>query len=237
MGESIKQLVAWQVEQQRLWDREYREGHVIPSSIRPSPSKALLIYEGLVDFARLTPVLDAGCGNGRNAIYLAGKGCEVHAVDFSEEALGYLKHRAHAAGLLDSIHVHNLALREHWPFPDDHFGLVLDSYVFCHIVDSSEQEAYRHELRRVIRASGMLYSAVFCIDDAYYRELLQASNISSRIVLDPRNGIRKYLYTEEEFRDFFSMEFRIVYFTKFQFDDVVLDRVYRRSILTLLAQK
>ncbi len=233
----MSQVVISQVEQQQLWDREYREVHVIPSSIRLLPSKSLLIYERLVDFARLTPVLDAGCGNGRNAIYLAGKGCEVYAVDFSEEALGYLKHRAYAAGLLDNIHVYNLALRGYWPFPDDHFGLVLDSYVFCHTVDPGEREAYRRELRRVMRTSGMLYSAVFCIDDAYYRELLNVSNTGSLVVLDPHNGIRKYLYTEEEFRDFFSMEFRIVYFTKFQFDDVVLDRVYRRSILTVLGQK
>ena len=54
----------------QLWDREYSELRVIPStSFRAAPSKALLLYEKLVDYSRLTPVLDAGCGNGRNSIY------------------------------------------------------------------------------------------------------------------------------------------------------------------------
>ena len=36
----------------------------------------------------LTPgrVLELGCGNGRNATYLAGLGCRVDAVDFSAQA-------------------------------------------------------------------------------------------------------------------------------------------------------
>jgi methylase of polypeptide subunit release factors len=32
-------------------------------------------------------VLELGCGNGRNATYLASQGCSVDAVDFSEAAL------------------------------------------------------------------------------------------------------------------------------------------------------
>ena len=38
---------------------------------------------------RLTPgrVLELGCGNGRNATYLASLGCDVDAVDFSAKAI------------------------------------------------------------------------------------------------------------------------------------------------------
>ena len=43
-------------------------------------------------------VLDLGCGNGRNAVYLAEKGCEVIAIDFSPAALNKA---ARAARLAD----------------------------------------------------------------------------------------------------------------------------------------
>jgi SAM-dependent methyltransferase len=59
--------------------------------------------ENLVEwFGRglLTPgrVLELGCGNGRNAVFLAQKGCRVDAVDFSSKAIGWATERAAAAG-------------------------------------------------------------------------------------------------------------------------------------------
>lgn len=45
------------------------------------------------DTGLLTPGrgLELGCGNGRNAVFLAGRGCTVDAVDFSAEALGWAR--------------------------------------------------------------------------------------------------------------------------------------------------
>jgi SAM-dependent methyltransferase len=49
-------------------------------------------------------VLELGCGNGRNAIYLAGRGCTVDAVDFSAQAIGWARERAEAAGAAVVFH-------------------------------------------------------------------------------------------------------------------------------------
>jgi SAM-dependent methyltransferase len=48
---------------------------------------------------RLTPgrVLELGCGNGRDATYLASLGCRVDAVDFSAQAIEWARERAKAA--------------------------------------------------------------------------------------------------------------------------------------------
>ena len=43
-------------------------------------------------------VLELGCGNGRNAIYLARLGCAVDAVDFSARAISWAAERADRAG-------------------------------------------------------------------------------------------------------------------------------------------
>lgn len=53
------------------------------------------------DAGRLTPgrVLELGCGHGRNAVFLARKGCTVDAIDFSAEALRWADDRAQQAGV------------------------------------------------------------------------------------------------------------------------------------------
>src|SRR4029450_8873368 len=80
---------------------------VIPSSTRALPSKALLLFSEILDFKRINRVLDAGCGIGRNSVYLAQKGCEVHAVDISRIALNKLRDAALKAGVLEKITIYN----------------------------------------------------------------------------------------------------------------------------------
>jgi tellurite methyltransferase len=59
--------------------------------------------EELEDLVPLLPsgaaVLDLGCGQGRNALYLAQQGFRVTAVDVSEAAIRKLIHRAHRKGV------------------------------------------------------------------------------------------------------------------------------------------
>jgi SAM-dependent methyltransferase len=61
----------------------------------PDENLAGWFTEGLLAPGR---VLELGCGNGRNAIYLAGLGCRVDAVDFSARAIGWATERAESAG-------------------------------------------------------------------------------------------------------------------------------------------
>src|SRR6516165_356729 len=57
------------------------------------------------DEGLLTPgrVLELGCGNGRNATFLAGQGCRVDAVDFSAQAAGWARERAASAGVTVNV--------------------------------------------------------------------------------------------------------------------------------------
>lgn len=59
--------------------------------------------ENLVEYFEkgLTPmrVLELGCGPGRNAIYMAQKGCNVDALDISKNALEWAKERAQEEGV------------------------------------------------------------------------------------------------------------------------------------------
>jgi SAM-dependent methyltransferase len=220
-----------------LWDREYGDLKVIPSSTRQLPSKPLVLFAEILDFPKMHKVLDAGCGIGRNAIYLAQKGCEVHAVDYSTKALTMLDDAARRSSVQEHIKTYRCKLQKTFPFETSLFDLVLDSYVFCHFVDDNFRENYRRELHRVTKPGGFVFSSVFSFEDEYYKEIRARNGHTDNLVTDPNNGITKRLYTEAEITDFFSAAFDVKYFAKFEFTDVVLGRQYRRSIFAMALRR
>ena len=78
---------------ERRWAQALREN---PEKVASRPPNALLL-EGIED---MQPgfALDAGCGHGSEAIWLAASGWQVTAVDFSATALDFGRSTAHAAG-------------------------------------------------------------------------------------------------------------------------------------------
>ncbi len=75
------------------WDRRYADAELIWTA---EPNRFLVS-----ETASLTPgrALDLACGEGRNAVWLAGNGWEVTGVDFSEVALEKARGLAAARGV------------------------------------------------------------------------------------------------------------------------------------------
>ncbi|EXU62861.1 methyltransferase [Streptomyces sp. PRh5] len=72
-------------------------------------------------------VLDLGCGDGGDALWLAGRGWLVTAVDVSSVAVGRLTRLAAGAGLADRLTAHHHDLRT--SFPAGAFDLVCAHYL------------------------------------------------------------------------------------------------------------
>ena len=70
---------------QNFWEQKF-----LSRSDSQLPPETILI-EDAAFFKEKGSVLDLACGDGRNALFLAGNGFEVTAVDFSEAALSRLK--------------------------------------------------------------------------------------------------------------------------------------------------
>jgi len=79
------------------WDGFYEDrGKPIPFfANRPDENLADYLDRGLI---RPRRVLELGCGPGRNAVFLAKRGCEVDAVDLSPAAIAWARERAAEAG-------------------------------------------------------------------------------------------------------------------------------------------
>ena len=104
-------------------------------------------------------VLDAGCGTGENALYLAARGYEVWGVDFVAAAVERAMTKARERGL-DARYLVSDALKL------DELNREFDSIIDCglfHTFSDDEREAYVAALAKALRPRGRYF--VLCFSD------------------------------------------------------------------------
>ena len=102
-------------------------------------------------------ILDAGCGYGRNLVYLLREGCEIFALDANSDAVDHV--RALAAYLQPKLPAGNIRLGavERMPFPDALADAVICNSVLHFARDVGHFRAMVNELWRVLRPGGLLF--------------------------------------------------------------------------------
>jgi tellurite methyltransferase len=98
----------------------------MPGQKSYSPSRFLVRHQDLVlRAARHGPVLDLACGSGRNGLYLAWKGAEVHFWDRNQEELDRIENLSAGDGLRVETKRVDLESEPLEPLPAEYFGAVL----------------------------------------------------------------------------------------------------------------
>ena len=102
-------------------------------------------------------VLDAGCGYGRNLVYLLREGCDIFAIDGDSEAIDHV--RALAADLAPALPATNFrtAPIEATPFGDNFADVVICNSVLHFARDDAHFFTMLEELWRVVRPGGLLF--------------------------------------------------------------------------------
>ncbi len=102
-------------------------------------------------------VLDAGCGYGRNLVYLLREGAEVFALDADAAGVAHVK--ALAAELAPRLPAENFRVGaiEKMPFADGFADVVICNSVLHFARDEEQFLAMVTELWRVLRPGGMLF--------------------------------------------------------------------------------
>ena len=109
---------------------------------------------------RLSPgmrIVDAGCGSGRNLIYMLRSGYEVFGVDVDDEAVESV--RMLAASFAPQLPGANFRVEpvEQMSFPDGFADAVLSSAVLHFARDDRQFEAMVGEMWRVLKPGGVLF--------------------------------------------------------------------------------
>ncbi len=103
-------------------------------------------------------VLDAGCGGGRNLVYLLREGFDVHAVD--EDPHAVMAVREMAAVLAPSLSPDQIRVDavEQLHLPDATFDVVISNAVLHFARDDAHFEAMVREMWRVLKPGGLLFA-------------------------------------------------------------------------------
>ncbi len=106
-------------------------------------------------------VLDAGCGTGENALYLASRGQKVTGIDFLAEPINRAKQKAVERGLTATfLMMDALALKD---LPEV-FDAVIDSGLF-HVFNDDDRRRYVEGLASVLTPGGRLFLLCFSTDE------------------------------------------------------------------------
>ena len=135
-----------------FWESCYQSGNETATFGQPSKEVA-------TPASRLRPsarVLDLGCGDGRHAMYLARRGCEVTAIDNSKAAIEKLLQLADDAGT--RVRALRADLRE-YTF-EDHFDVVI-AHGSLHLIERDECARVLGEMKAHTRPGGHNVVAVF----------------------------------------------------------------------------
>jgi SAM-dependent methyltransferase len=102
-------------------------------------------------------VLEAGCGYGRNLVYLLREGCEVFALDSDPAGIEHV--RQLSASLNTGLPAENFQVGpiEQMPFPDEFVDAVICSAVLHFARDEDQFRGLLSELWRVLRPGGLLF--------------------------------------------------------------------------------
>ncbi|MCA9353933.1 MAG: methyltransferase domain-containing protein [Candidatus Kaiserbacteria bacterium] len=193
-----------------FWDKEYTN----PEHLKLSEAESA----DLAKFTRWTErrkredilatgssAIDAGCGNGRNLIYLAREfGMNGIGVDISSAAVAQA--RRASEGLAIKYHVGSAGAP--LPAEDESQTIALDMMT-SHFLDKAGREHLRDELFRVLAPGGFLFMKTFLKDkDLHTARLLKDHpGQEEGTYIHPVMGVPEYVYSEEELVAFLSERF------------------------------
>jgi SAM-dependent methyltransferase len=161
------------------WDASYHDGPPPWDIGQPQPTIVRLASKG--GFAGA--VLDAGCGTGENALYVASLGLSVLGIDVAETAVAMARAKAADREIkvefaaADAFKLERLGRK---------FDTVLDSGLF-HTFDSDERPIYVASLASVTQNDGTLYVLCFS-DDGPETGPHPISQEELRAAFNPGNG-------------------------------------------------
>jgi cyclopropane fatty-acyl-phospholipid synthase-like methyltransferase len=106
-----------------------------------------------------SPVLDAGCGTGENALFFAARGHRVIGIDFVAEAIDRARRKAAERGIAVEFLLKDALTMGDW---GERFTSVVDSGLF-HVFSNDDRRRYVEGLTRVTEPGGRLF--LLCFSD------------------------------------------------------------------------
>jgi SAM-dependent methyltransferase len=182
-----------------IWDKVYSND---PSFFGEDPSNfALICYEDFIKY-RVKRILELGCGQGRDTIFFASKGLDVHAIDSSKIAIENINRKIREKNILLSLK--HFQARRDLPFSNSYFDAIYSHMFYNMSFTDEELKSLFTESSRVLRNNGLLYFSVRSDNGILYNK---GKKIDSNIY--EINGFQIRFFTKEQIKSFLSNCFEI----------------------------
>ncbi len=195
-----------------FWDYEYTEGGNLKLSVKQSEdlekfTRWLARQKEHEMFRQGDKVLDLGCGNGRNLVFLAQQfGTTGTGYDISTAAIAQAKELGN--GLPLTFETRSIA--GDIPLPDSSHALALDM-MSSHFLNAAERTHLRDEVFRILRPGGWFFVKTFLLDEDLHSKRLieQHPGPEPNTYIHPVIGVPEHVYGETELVGFLEERFLV----------------------------
>ena len=153
------------------------------------------LLKGTYDNCR--KVLDAGCGSGRNLVYLLQNGFEVYGIDPDAGAIDTVKALSQKLSPGNSSDNFKIAFVEDLPFDDTYFDLVICNTVL-HFADNEDHfDQMMRSMWRVLKPGGYFFARL--ASDSGIETMVQSLGNGRYLLPD---GTERFLVNERVLLDY-----------------------------------
>lgn len=143
-----------------IWSRYYQKEETTWDLGEPSPPFVSLYQEGA--FKKGSRIAIPGCGKGHEVLFFAGKGFEVTAIDFADEALQIVNKRLDDSGLkAELVRADFLNLSSTF---NEAFDYLLEQTCYC-AIEPVNRSDYVRTAHRLLRPNGEFLGLFYDIDN------------------------------------------------------------------------
>ncbi len=197
-----------------FWNKEYKDPTMFILSEEVSADLVKFSRWIVKEYGRdvLRPditVLDAGCGNGRNLLWMNNMfRVKGFGYDISDEGINQansIKTKQQFGHKLTFV-VHSIG--SDIPLADESVDIVIDA-MSSHFLKNIERERYIKEVARVLKPQGVLFFKSFYAErDSHTKELLTKNpGGEENSYIHPKLGVYEYVWSDDALKDSFDKDF------------------------------
>lgn len=148
------------------WQKMYAQNAAMFGN---GPSYSAVKTAGILKAQGANKILELGSGQGRDTLFFALQGCDVYALDYSEEGLSAIRKGAEANGVSSSVKTVYHDVRRPFPFDNDLFDACYSHMLYCMALTTAELKELSREILRILRPGGLNIYTVRTTQDPHYR--------------------------------------------------------------------
>lgn len=218
--------------QKNFWTKEHREKKTFPGIYENSPASVLVDFEktlSLLGDPKQITILDLGTGTGRNAVFLAGKGYQVIALDFVKDVIS----QAQSTNKLSNLTYVYLDIAKPWKsINNTSLDIILDIYTTICVRQRGRKTVVK-EAFRTLKKGGLYFFAGIGLTD--WVKLEPGPETNSTIF--PDSGKFEKQFTKEELLHDYKHFALVNYHVKNVFAKQIAGRPQNYPVVTAVFQK